>query len=240
MARTKLSSGKAAEVAASVVPDPSAVPAPPHEDVAPWDEEAEDVDVSAPTEAEAKPARTKTTAPKAERSTSMPTESRGWGGVIEHAFTLDPEPLYRRLYEDLRLGDEATEYGAVLAACDRAEQNTIDALRLARHAKLEDESVSRKANERLEVLRTAAKRELVAEVEASKDEKGKPSMRAPTIQDIEDRVVANWPDEFASLSRRKEEMHGVLRVCEGLESSWRSRCATLRAILERVAPSRPR
>lgn len=239
MARTKLSSGQAAVAASKVVPDPSAPVVPPHEEVAPWDADAEEVDVDAPPVAATKPARTKTAS--ADVAPAQAPTSRGWGAVIEHAFAIEPEALYQRLYDELRLGDDATEYGAVLAACDRAEQNALDAVRLARHAKLEDEAVARKANERLEVLRSAAKTELEAEVAASYDEKlKKTTKKAPTIQDIEDRVVANWPDEFESVSRRKGEMHGVLRITEGLESSWRSRCATLRMILERVAPSRPR
>lgn len=246
MARTKLTSGQAASAASKVVPDPREPVVPPHEDAAPWDEEGPgdvvDLESAASTmadEALAKPARSKSAVAAQKQST--PNPSRGWGGVIEHAFTIDPESLYQRLYDELRLGDDATEYGAVLHAADRAEQNAIDATRLARHAKLEDEQVSRKVDERLEVLRTTAKNELEKEVADSFDEKlKKTTKKAPTIQDITDRMQANWPDEYNSLSRRKEEMHGVLRVCEGIESMWRSRCATLRVILERVAPSRPR
>lgn len=230
MARTKISAGKTARAAADVIPDPKDSLAPPVEardEPAPWEEEAHD-------------AQQPEVAPSAVvKGAKFP--ELGWGAVIEHALTIDPVEVYQRLYDDLRLGDNATEYGAVLAACDRAEQNSVDAVRLARHAKLEDERVGRVVGERLEVLRTAARRELEKEVADSYDDKlKKTTKRAPTIQDVEDRVVANWPDESASLNRRKAEMHAALRIAEGLADSWRSRCATLRAILERVAPSRPR
>lgn len=249
MGRTKMSSGRAAEVASSVVPNPAAPVVPPHEadvviEEAPWDAAAEEVSLDDDFAKHNAPEsiRTAAASPARSKSTATPAgEKRGWGGVIEHAFSIDPQELYQRLYEELRLGDGATEYGVVLAAADRAEQNAVDAVRLARHAKLEDEAVSRKIEERLEVLRSAAKKELDQEVIDSYDEKlKKTTKKAPTIQDIADRVQANWPDEYNSASRRKEEMHGVLRICEGIAESWRSRCATLRGILERVAPVRPR
>lgn len=223
--RKKLSSGDAA--AAAIIPDPSLAPAPPHEErgADPWD-----AAVEVPLEDL-----------KARRVPSVPVSNgKGWGYVVETIVSIDPELEYQRLYEALTLGDNATEYGAVLDACNRAEQNCVDATRLVRHAKLEEGIVDRKVGEKLEVLRTTARTELMKEVEDSRDAKGKSSMRAPTLGDVEDRMMANWPDEYAQHKRRKEEIHAALRTVESLETAWRSRCATLRAIMERVAPSRPR
>lgn len=155
-----------------------------------------------------------------------------WGRIVETVYSLDPEATYERLVADLRLGTDATSYGAVLPALDRAERNYFDAVRLSRLAKLEDEEATRSANAELEILRTNAREELEAEKAAGKRSK------APTIQDVEDRIVANWPDRSSRIARKRAAMHGTLRSIEGLVDAWRSRCSTLRVIAEKVSPVR--
>jgi hypothetical protein len=155
-----------------------------------------------------------------------------WGRIVETVYALNPEDTYARLVSDLRLGTDATSYGAVLPALDRAERNYFDAVRLARMAKLEDEEVTRAANSELEILRTTARAELDAEKASGKRSK------APTIQDVEDRILANWPDRSSRLARKRAAMHGALRSVEGLVDAWRSRCSTLRVIAEKVSPNR--
>lgn len=263
MGRIKVTPGMAAKGAASVIPDPSRKEAPPKEEHAadPWDADAFEAEQQRLAEAEPHMQVTdldtddaalgerveidavpEASAPKRVRvpssgSTVIPRApaqqtTGGWGAMVETVYDLDPHPLYTRLYNELTMGEGATEYGAVLAACDRAEQNRIDACRLARFTKLEDERVEYEIKKRMEVLRTTARTELDQEKAEGKRSK------APTIQDIEDRVVANWPDQVESDRRRVAEMHGVLRAVEGLEDAWKSRCHTLRAIMERVAPPR--
>lgn len=149
-----------------------------------------------------------------------------WGLVISDVFNLDVHKTYARLEEELTLGDGATEYGTVLRAVDSSSKNLFEAARLARKAKLEDEKFGAELDKRLEVLRSAAQQELEKEKAAGVRSK------APTIQDINDRMLFSWPDEVVSIRSRKSEMHGALRAIEALELSWRDRCQALRALAQ--------
>lgn len=241
--RTKVSSGVARAAAAGVIPDPTRKAAPPKEEHGdPWDQVEADAQAGAAAEAAGESVSIDSIPEEAPKRARIPADSSplprgptpgGWGAMIHTVTSIDdPRRMYDRLYNELTLGEGATEYGAVLVAADRAEQNRVDACRLARFTKLEDERVEHEVKKRLEVLRTSAREELDKEKAAGTRSK------APTIQDVEDRVVANWPDEVESIRRRTAEMHGVLRAVEGLEDAWKSRCHTLRVIMERVAGPR--
>lgn len=149
-----------------------------------------------------------------------------WGLVIHDVFNLDVHKTFKRLESELTLGDGATEYGTVLKAVDSSARNLYDAARLARKAKLEDESFGTKLDMRLEVLRSAAQRAIVEERQAQRISK------APTIQDIEDRMLASWPDEVLSIRSRKAEMHGALRVIEELQEAWKKRCSSVERLAD--------
>lgn len=155
-----------------------------------------------------------------------------WAKVVDDVYRIDVVETYRRLTENLSLGDAATQYGAVLAALDAAERDAFDAVRLHRAAKLEEERVEVDVSKALEIMRTSARDELEREKTDGKRSK------APTIQDVEDRMLANWPSEVTRHRERLAVQHGATRAIEELAGSWRSRCASLRAIMERVAPTR--
>lgn len=147
-----------------------------------------------------------------------------WGAVITDIFDLEVHSTLARLTDELSLGDQATEYGSVLAALDKGSKNLFWAARLSRKAKLEDARFAAELDREIEVLRSSA----VAQLELEKREGAR--SKAPTIQDIEDRMLASWPDAVMSLKARKAEMHGAFRAIEGLEQAWRERCAALRAL----------
>ena len=149
-----------------------------------------------------------------------------WGLVISDVFNLDVHKTFARLERELTLGDSATEYGTVLRAVDQSARNLWEAARLARRAKLEDENFAAELDKGLEELRSAA----VAALEEEKA-KGQRS-KAPTLKDIEDRMLASWPDEVTSIKSRKAEMHGALRAIEALELAWRDRCQSLRVLAQ--------
>jgi hypothetical protein len=155
-----------------------------------------------------------------------------WGQVVTSIYDIDIQATYRRLTDDLSLGDGATEYGAVLAAMDAAERNAFDASRLYRHAKLEEDRVTMEVDKKLEILRSSSRAEL------DKEKSDGIRSKAPTLQDIEDRMIASWPDDVAKHRQKIAEIHGAARVIEDLAGLWRSRCATLRVICERVTPNR--
>jgi hypothetical protein len=150
-----------------------------------------------------------------------------WGLVIVDVFNMDVHKLFKRLTDELSLGDGATEYGTVLHALDASARNLYEASCLARKAQLEDEKFSLELGQRLEVLRSAA----AASLEQDKAQ-GKRT-KAPTIEDIKDRMLASWPDEVRSINARKAEMHGAFRAIEALVVSWTKRCSALETMAQR-------
>jgi hypothetical protein len=206
--RKKTTEAAAAHAASQIIPEPD-TGAPPREE-----ERAE------PQGAEERADLT--------RAGDAPAHDEGnpWGVIVEDVRRINVAETYERLRADLMLGDLAHAYGEVAIALDAADRNYHDAVLLARATKLEQERVDREVNERLEVLRTSARGEL---------EKEKGGKRA-TLEEVRDRVQANWPDEFGRLSRRTEEMHAVRGTVDGLVDAWASRAQSLRKLADRVAP----
>lgn len=159
-----------------------------------------------------------------DRAAEKPTGGP-WGRVIDSVYDLDIEKTYRRLSDDLSLGRNATSYGEVLAALDGAERNYFDSMRLYRAAKLLEEEETREIESEMEILRTTAR-------EALESEKTKGVV---TIQMVNDRIMADWPEKSKRLMRRKTEVHGMARVIEGLADVWRSRCQSLRTMADKVS-----
>lgn len=163
---------------------------------------------------------------------AAPARADGWGTIITTIRGIDVAKMYQRLYDELVLGEGASEYGSILHALDRADRNIVDAERLVRAAKLEQERVDRNVAIELEVLRTTARKELEAEKAAGTRSK------APTLDDIRDRMTGNWPTKMGEVNGPSEEIHGVRSVCEKLEVAWRSRAQSLRAMADRYAARR--
>lgn len=163
-------------------------------------------------------------APDPPRKPDQYAQPPPWGAVVHHVFDLDVMTTFKRLEKELTLGDGATEYGTVLRAVDQGARNLYDAARLARKSKLEDEAFGIQLDKRLEVLRTAAQQALLRE------RSGVKGTKAPTIKDIEDRMLSSWPDEMTTITKRRAEMHGALRSIESLETAWKVRCSALEVI----------
>lgn len=162
--------------------------------------------------------------------TPLPIEPSAFGALIESVVTIDVASTFEVL--TMGLQEELTEFANVLGALGRADHYYIEAVKLARAAKLEEQRVDRDMSEELEVIRTAARDELETEKAAGKRSK------APTIQDVDDRMMSNWPTRMHELRRRSEEHHAARAIAEGLETAWRSRAASLRSIMDRYAPTR--
>lgn len=160
---------------------------------------------------------------------NVPQIPLGWGNIVVDSLRpKDPAALARRLREELSLGEERTAYGIVLEALDKSAKNIDDASRLFRAAKLEEETYERQVAERLEIMRTSALQELMAEYQA----KRRPS---PTQDAIRDRMVCNWPDEYGAIQGRIAELHALTRSLENLLEAWKSRAADLRIMAGQAA-----
>lgn len=159
----------------------------------------------------------------------VPSVAVGWGNIITDTLRIpDPHAVARRLRDELSLGDERTSYGIVLEALDKSAKNIDDASRLYRAAKLEEENYERNTAERVEVMRTNALGDLMAEYQAKK----RPS---PTAEAIKDRMIANWGDEYGTIERHRGELHALTRSLENLLEAWKSRAADLRIMAGQVA-----
>ncbi len=217
----KLNTSQAEALADSFLPAPGAQSAPPIE-TAESDLAFEDVELAGAVE-------------EAAMSTIGHTstiERGAWGGVIETIITIDVQAEFDELTELLSLGNGVTDYGVILSALDASSTNAFRATRLARAAKLEELKVDREVSEHLEVLRTSASKALNQEkVDGTRS-------KAPTIQDIEDRMMANWPGQVHTQRRKSEEMHAVRGLCESLEARWAARLFSLKSMADRYAPTR--
>lgn len=164
------------------------------------------------------------------KAQNVPQLPVGWGNVVTDSLDIkDPPGTAKRLREELSLGDERTSYGAVLQALDRSARNLDDAGRLHRAAKLEEESYAAKVAARLEVLRSSAQAELMEEYHRKE-------RRSPTNDDVEARIVANWPDEYGAINERKARIHAAVATLETLRDAWASRCADLRVMADKARP----
>lgn len=154
-----------------------------------------------------------------------------WGNIVVDTLRIaDPAGLARRLRDELTLGDDRTNYGRVLEALDRSAHNLDAAGRLYRSAVIEEQRYESQTAERLEVLRSTAKEDLQAEYQ-------KKLRKSPTKEDVEDRIVANWPDEYRTTKLRRAELHGAVRSLEILKDAWSARCAALRTMADKTRPT---
>ncbi len=159
-----------------------------------------------------------------------PRPGVAWGNIIKDTFRIpDPPALAKRLRAELTLGDEnRTSYAAVLEALDKSATNLDDAGRLFRASKVEEDRFRLESEVKLEVLRTDASKRLRAEYQAK-------LRKSPTIQDVEDMILDNWPTEYREILGRRSELHGAVRSLEILVKAWGSRCADLRIMAERTS-----
>lgn len=150
-----------------------------------------------------------------------------WGNIIRDSLKIkDPAGLAKRLREELELNDH-TSYGEIINSLNKAAKNYDEAGRLHRAAKIEEVQFELVVKERLEVMRSQAVSELMTEYKAK-------ARRSPTNDDIEDRMIQQWPDEYKDLKTRQAELHGAVKSLEILVRAWQSRGADLRVMAERA------
>jgi hypothetical protein len=169
-----------------------------------------------------------------ERSVRRPDLRPGvaWGNLVTDTLKIgNPATLAQRLRDELTLGDERVSYGSVVAALDRSAANLDAAGRLHRAARVEEARFELECAGRVGLLRSTAQDQLMAEYKEKR-------RRSPTNDDIEERVLSMWPDEYSSIKRRISELHAATRSLETLRDAWASRCADLRIMAQRAAQER--
>ncbi len=173
------------------------------------------------------------TPPAPSRPASDPVAPQ-WDRAFGQAISVpDPVALFRRLQDELAPMDpgDLFLYPRIAERLNRAEANYLAAIQLARSSAVEEERYERHQGERLEIMRTSARHALEKEKAAAK-------LKAPTIQEVEDRMVSSWPEPVAELRDRLSEIKGATRVFDGLARAWESRAETLRQLAANAAKVR--
>jgi hypothetical protein len=156
-----------------------------------------------------------------------PQPSVAWGTVIRDCLRIgNPAKLADQLRADLRIAPEALEsYPALMKALEASAKNIDDSALLYRAAKVEENRFSIEKKERMEVLRSAAHGELMTEYK-NKERK------SPTKEDVSDRMLSCWPDEYRALENNESELHGAVKSLEMLMKAWVARNHDLRVMVE--------
>jgi len=140
--------------------------------------------------------------------------------LVETVFDLpDVDAEYRALEAQLTMGESRSDYGTVLEALDRAEDNARRAHRLFVCASLERK---RYLLER-EVVEAAMHKEAVASLKKSEDK--------VTIDATQARTVELFGDEYQAGEEKKKRVELSVAHLEQLAFTWSSRCRTLQTIL---------
>ena len=145
--------------------------------------------------------------------------------MVEEVFRIEVRKTYETLTRELSVKLNTLNFGEFYQMSNAADGRAFEAARLARAAKLEEGRVRNAADGQLATMRDAVRRELLEE---KKDGK---LLRAPTKDDVEDRVRRRWPDRHRNIRDELAKMHGATRACEELLVSWRERSRTLRSML---------
>lgn len=161
-----------------------------------------------------------------------PKLADAWGEVVEMTLRLDPVETAERLTRELSLGEGVTDYPTLRAACDRAASNLFDAKRLEQAARIEAERYESEIEPEIEILRRAARDELVKE-----HTKGAGRI---TKDAIRDRMIQGWPDAIKSMERRTSKLRAMAESFKGLVDAWNHRNSQLKIMMERSALGRTR
>lgn len=143
--------------------------------------------------------------------------------VIDEAAALDEAAVLRE-YEELERRLVIRE--ALTPEVIRREQNEVDHLAYRAHRLYVLARITRDLFDAEAAIALASMRENAAlELENEKDA-GKRS-KAPTIQDIQDRAAAKYPDEWRDINRRQIEVRKAVENLENLAERWARRSWTL-------------
>lgn len=153
-----------------------------------------------------------------------------WGQLVDSVLKVEnPSLLANRLRRELTIPkEELKSYAAILEAVNTSASNYEDACILFRAAKNEELRYSLEAAERLGVMRSDAQSELMSEYKLKE-------RRSPTADDIMDRIMANWPDEYKRIVQKQNALHASVRILENLAKAWFSRCNDLRTMADLIA-----
>lgn len=153
---------------------------------------------------------------------SIPESFRG---LVETVYSLDIAEASNRLFRDLKLGEERTDYGTVYKALDQAEDNAREANALYHAAKIEK---MRWGNEQ-SAIKAGFWSEATAKLQKEKDD-GKRAKQI-TDADVKQMVAFLYPDKWPQFLEDEAKMEGLVDHLEHVSGLWSKRCNTLQTML---------
>lgn len=146
--------------------------------------------------------------------------------IVETIYAADVFADYDDLERNLEVGEQRGDYGTLREHLDKAEQRARRAHRLYLGAKIELVRWEVDAKRVMGALRQKA-REALEEEKADGTRK-----KAITIQDVEDWISENHPDEWAAQEVRRAKIKGTVDDLEHLNGAWVRKCSDLRTLIE--------
>jgi hypothetical protein len=161
-----------------------------------------------------------------ESANAAPGASNDFEQLVERFFQVDLAAEYAALEPDLKLGEERTDYGSVLAALDRSEDNARRAHALYISSKVEQKRYEIEADKVSAAMRTEARLALQEEVEMGK-RKG-----VISIAELGAEASRRHPDEYAAAAIKAEKIKRAADHLERFADLWKERCRTLSVVLQ--------
>ena len=166
---------------------------------------------------------------KPEKKTiAAPPIPRAVEQIIESVFRVDYEAEWKRLHENLVVGEERGDSGTVTRSLDFAEDNARSAHKLWVNMKLEYE---RYKTER-EVIWGTMRAEATAALQAEKDQ-GSRDKRL-TEADVTAKIAEMYPDEFRDVEIRKKKFELAVEHAGAFSDLWSSKCRSLQTMLSKL------
>jgi hypothetical protein len=148
----------------------------------------------------------------------------GWDVVVGDLRRIDPTAEYGYLRERLILAEKCDDYATVLRLADEAPDMMVRAVQYVRRAKLDEAEVVDELDARLHLLRAQVREAYAKELGVR-----------PSAERVDAMVRSEYPDEYRDIRRRKDEMHAVVRVAEGLVDAWKAKNRLIDTMLGKVA-----
>lgn len=149
--------------------------------------------------------------------------------VVETVYeTMDLAQEFKRLNDNLEIGEDRGDYSAVNRHLDRAESNARKAHRAFLQATLRKKSFDLANEAILAPLRSEANRHL--QVEKAQGDRSK----AITDADVRAKMIELFHDEIKDQEEKRMKVDGALEHLQVIVDLWKSRCRSLQSMLTQI------
>jgi hypothetical protein len=164
----------------------------------------------------------------------MPKMSPWVRRLVESVFLKsdEVEASSERLRREMSLGDRRTDYGSVIAALDRAEENVRLAFELAITIKAERDAYEISVQVVEAGMRARAIEQLDRERADAKQAGGK--SKTITEADVSLKIAALYTDEWENLVFERRRMELAVRFHDHQVENWGSRCRSLQVLAQKL------